>query len=162
MILEALRLNPEGFAMIYAEENVDTKGNYSSRCASAQSIGHLEPFIKINWWLGHAHTRNLAAMKAPRKCDSHACNGCWPRTRNRQGPDDESSVLRTRKKGLIVVTTNLLYRSVGFESYAVEEKALNMNDTYVDEEKMVLFLSSFGGDKSETTGHVHHISSRTK
>nr|WP_226340822.1 GNAT family N-acetyltransferase [Bacillus safensis] len=46
---------------------------------------------------------------------------------------------------LSVVTTNhsakRLYRSAGFESYAVEEKALKWTDTYADEEKMVLFLS---------------------
>lgn len=46
---------------------------------------------------------------------------------------------------LSVVTTNhsdkRLYRSVGFKSYAVEEKALKWTDTYTDEEKMVLFLS---------------------
>ncbi|WP_424924563.1 hypothetical protein [Bacillus safensis] len=36
--LEALRLNPEGFAMSYEEEQINTKDKYKARFASAKSM----------------------------------------------------------------------------------------------------------------------------
>ncbi|GJI58562.1 hypothetical protein BATMR_15900 [Bacillus altitudinis] len=44
--LEALRLNPESFAMSYEEEKLDTKNKYKARFASTQSMW---TFIKVSW-----------------------------------------------------------------------------------------------------------------
>ena len=48
------------------------------------------------------------------------------------------------KLNLTVVSTNekakKLYTSLGFTTYGTEEKALKVNETYYDEELMVLFL----------------------
>ncbi|MCM3733118.1 GNAT family N-acetyltransferase [Fictibacillus nanhaiensis] len=48
------------------------------------------------------------------------------------------------KINLTVVSSNekakKLYTSLGFKTYGIEEKALNVNETYYDEELMVLFL----------------------
>ncbi|KRD87925.1 acetyltransferase [Bacillus sp. Root147] len=45
---------------------------------------------------------------------------------------------------LTVVTTNVaaknLYLSLGFKSFSEEKRALKLNNTYVDEEHMVLFI----------------------
>jgi RimJ/RimL family protein N-acetyltransferase len=48
------------------------------------------------------------------------------------------------KLNLTVVSSNekakKLYTSLGFKTYGIEEKALTVNETYYDEELMVLFL----------------------
>jgi RimJ/RimL family protein N-acetyltransferase len=55
------------------------------------------------------------------------------------------SIADLEQINLSVVTTNgaarRLYLSLGFEVYGLERRALKVNDQYLDEEHMVLFLS---------------------
>ncbi|MEH6902798.1 MULTISPECIES: GNAT family N-acetyltransferase [Bacillus] len=149
--LEALRLNPEGFAMSYEEEQINTKDKYKARFASAQSMWTFGAFHQgqlvgavtlIQETLQKLkHRANLTAMYVtPSARGEGAGQALMTKALSfaRERQDIEQMYLS-------VVTTNhsakRLYRSVGFESYAVEEKALKWADTYADEEKMVLFLS---------------------
>ncbi|MEH7230280.1 hypothetical protein V7069_17800 [Bacillus safensis] len=61
--LEALRVNPEGFAISYEEEQINTKDKLLRRISSRTACGG-----------GHAHPRNLAEVKAPSESDSDVCN----------------------------------------------------------------------------------------
>lgn len=73
--LEALRLNPEGFAMSYEEEQINTKDKYKARFASAQSMWTFGAFHQGQLVGGsHAHPRNLAEVKASSESDSDVCN----------------------------------------------------------------------------------------
>ncbi|MGY8608319.1 GNAT family N-acetyltransferase [Bacillus altitudinis] len=170
--LEALRLNPESFAMSYEEEKLDTKNKYKARFASTQSM----------WTFGAFHQGQLVGsvtliQETLQKLKHRANVAAMYVTANGRGKGMGKALLTkvlsfAREKKdieqlyLTVVTTNdsakHLYRSVGFKSYVVEEKALKINGAYVDEEKMVLCLSSFGGDINEPASHAHHIGSRTK
>ncbi|GLF89817.1 N-acetyltransferase [Bacillus safensis] len=149
--LEALRLNPEGFAMSYEEEQMNTKEKYRARFASAQSVWTFGAFHQgqlvgavtlIQETLQKLkHRANLTAMYVTADArEMGAGKALMTKALSfaRERQDIEQIYLS-------VVTTNhpakRLYRSVGFESYAVEEKALKWTDTYTDEEKMVLFLS---------------------
>ncbi|PSB71729.1 hypothetical protein C6345_07690 [Bacillus sp. LNXM12-2] len=107
-----MRLHPEGFAMSYEEEQIDTKDKYAARFASAQSM----------WIFG------------------------------------------TFYQGQLVGTVTLIQETLQKLKHRANVliSALKWTDTYADEEKMGLFLSSFGGDTSGTTDHAHHISNRTK
>ncbi|WP_326380763.1 GNAT family N-acetyltransferase [Bacillus safensis] len=149
--LEALRLNPEGFAMSYEEEQINTKDKYKARFASAKSM----------WTFGAFHQGQLVGavtliQETLQKLKHRANLTAMYVTPSARGEGTGQSLMtkalsfvRERQDieqiYLSVVTTNhsakRLYRSVGFESYAVEEKALKWTDTYADEEKMVLFLS---------------------
>ncbi|MGG3131294.1 GNAT family N-acetyltransferase [Bacillus pumilus] len=44
--LEALRLHPEGFAMSYEKEQIDTKDKYAARFTSAQSMWTFGAFYQ--------------------------------------------------------------------------------------------------------------------
>lgn len=98
--LEALRLNPESFAMSYEEEKLDTKNKYKARFACLYTI-----YVDIRCFssrsagrLGDTHTRNLAEIKAPCQCGSDVCNDRWTRKRNGEGTSDKSTFFCTRKK----------------------------------------------------------------
>ncbi|UCZ69713.1 hypothetical protein LG401_11620 [Bacillus pumilus] len=82
--LEALRLHPEGFAMSYEEEQIDTKDKYAARFTSAQSMWTFGTFYGAACGDGHAHPRNLTEIKAPSECSSDVCNGWCPRKGSRQ------------------------------------------------------------------------------
>ncbi|MEE3677451.1 GNAT family N-acetyltransferase [Bacillus safensis] len=149
--LEALQLNPEGFAMSYEEEQFNTKDKYKARFASAQSM----------WTFGAFHQGQLVGavtliQETLQKLKHRANRTAMYVTPSARGMGAGNALMTKalsfaqeqqdiEQVYLSVVTTNhsakRLYRSVGFESYAVEEKALKWADTYADEEKMVLFLS---------------------
>ncbi len=143
--LEALQNHPEAFGSDYETEKDRPVEQYATRLKSEQvstfgafhegelvgvvTIVCLEP-VKMK------HRANLFAMYVT------------PRTRKQQvGRQLVQEALRTLKQRpvieqvhLSVVRTNeaakALYRSLGFESYAIEPRALKIDDTYHDEELM--------------------------
>lgn len=143
--LEALRNHPEAFGSDYEAEKDRPVERYATRLESEQSstigafregelvgvvtIVCLEP-IKMK------HRANLFAMYVT------------PHARKQQiGRRLVQEALQRLKQHpvieqihLSVVQTNeaakALYRSLGFESYAIEPRALKIDDTYHDEELM--------------------------
>ncbi|MGD6830282.1 N-acetyltransferase family protein [Bacillus pumilus] len=150
--LEALQLHPEGFAMSYEEEQIGTIEKYAARFSSVQFMWTFGAFdqgklvgmvtlIQENLQK-LKHRANVVAM--------YVTAGARGKGVGKALMEESLSFVRERQDieqmYLSVVTTNhsakRLYRSVGFESYALEEKALKWpDDTYADEEKMVLFLT---------------------
>ena len=149
--LESLRSSPKSFASSYDEEKKDTKDKYIARFASTQSM----------WTFGAFHHDQLVGsvtlIQETMQKLKHRANivALYVMADNRGrgiGKALMTKVLSYARERtdieqiyLTVVTTNLsakhLYMSLGFQSYAIEEKALKINGTYADEEKMVLFLS---------------------
>jgi len=143
--LEALRNHPEAFGSDYEAEKDRPIERYATRLESEQAstfgafregelvgvvtIVCLEP-VKMK------HRANLFAMYVT------------PRARKQQvGRQLVEKALQILEEHplieqvhLSVVRTNeaakALYRSLGFESYAIEPRALKINDTYHDEELM--------------------------
>ncbi|WP_257474616.1 GNAT family N-acetyltransferase [Bacillus pumilus] len=150
--LEALRLHPEGFAMSYEEEQIGTIEKYAARFASVQ----------LMWTFGAFDQGKLVGMvtliqENLQKLKHRANVAAMYVTAGARGKGVGKALMTEvlsfagerhdiEQMYLSVVTTNhsakRLYRSIGFESYALEEKALKWSDhTYADEEKMVLFLA---------------------
>lgn len=143
--LEALRKHPEAFGSDYEAEKDRPVEQYATRLESEQAstfgafhegelvgvvtIVCLEP-VKVR------HRANLFAMYVT------------PRVRKQQiGRRLVQEALQILKEHplieqvhLSVVQTNeaakALYQSLGFESYAIEPRALKIGDTYHDEELM--------------------------
>ncbi|WP_260564443.1 GNAT family N-acetyltransferase [Bacillus pumilus] len=149
--LEALRLHPKDFAMSYEEEQIGTIEKYAARFASVQ----------FTWTFGAFDQGKLVGMvtliqENLQKLKHRANVAAMYVTAGARGKGVGKALIMEvlsfagkrhdiEQMYLSVVTTNhsakRLYRSIGFESYALEEKALKWPDhTYVDEEKMVLFL----------------------
>ena len=143
--LEALQHHPESFGSDYEAEKDRPIEQYAKRFESEQTstfgafhegelvgvvtIVCLEP-VKMR------HRANLFAMYVtPRARKQHV---------GRQLVQKALHVLQMRphieQVHLSVVRTNeaakALYRSLGFESYAIEPRALKIDDTYHDEELM--------------------------
>lgn len=143
--LEALQNHPEAFGSDYDAEKDRPVDQYAMRFQSEQAAtfgafheGELVGVVTIvcSDPVKMRHRANLFAMYVT------------PRARKQQvGRQLVEEALRTLKQHpvieqvhLSVVRTNeaakALYRSLGFESYAIEPRALKIDDTYHDEELM--------------------------
>lgn len=143
--LEALRNYPEAFGSDYEAEKDRPVERYATRLESEQSMTfgafHENELVGVvtivcSEPVKMRHRANLFAMYVT------------PRVRKQQvGRQLVEEALRTLKQHpvieqihLSVVRTNeaakALYRSLGFESYAIEPRALKIDDTYHDEELM--------------------------
>ncbi len=132
--LEALQNHPEAFGSDYEAEKDRPVDQYATRFQSEQTATfgafHEAQLVKMR------HRANLFAMYVT------------PRARKQQvGRQLVQEALRALEERpwieqvhLSVVRTNeaakALYRSLGFESYAIEPRALKVDDTYHDEELM--------------------------
>ncbi|WBL15960.1 GNAT family N-acetyltransferase [Sutcliffiella sp. NC1] len=149
--LEALKQNPEAFASSYEEalqkenpieqvqQNLTAKGSYTfGAFIENKLVGMVtlvqEKAIKLS------HRANIFAMYV-----SPTARGTGVAKALIQTAIDEAKTLDgVIKINLTVVASNesakRLYNSVGFQVYGTEKKALKVNETYYDEEHMVLFL----------------------
>ncbi|MED4017592.1 GNAT family N-acetyltransferase [Sutcliffiella cohnii] len=149
--LEALKQNPEAFASSYEEvlrrENpieqvqlsLTAKGSYTfGAFIENKLVGMVtlvqEEAIKLS------HRANIFAMYV-----SPTARGTGVAKALLQTAIEEAKTLDgVIKINLTVVASNEsakgLYSSVGFQVYGTEKKALKVNETYYDEEHMVLFL----------------------
>lgn len=143
--LEALQNHPEAFGSDYEAEKDRPVEQYAVRFQSEQATTfgafHENELVGVvtvvcSEPVKMRHRANLFAMYVT------------PRIRTQQvGRQLVQEALRTLEKRsmieqvhLSVVRTNeaakALYRSLGFESYAIEPRALKIDDTYHDEELM--------------------------
>jgi RimJ/RimL family protein N-acetyltransferase len=148
--LEALQNSPYAFASSYEEEKNQTAAKFKNRFATpantftfgafeeSQLVGVVtlvsEQLLKLS------HRANIVAMYIK------------PEKRGiRLGKALISKVIEKaytlegiEQIYLSVVTTNIpakkLYASCGFEVFGIEKRALKIENTYFDEEHMVLFL----------------------
>ncbi|MEC5425789.1 GNAT family N-acetyltransferase [Virgibacillus sp. C22-A2] len=148
--LEALQSSPYAFASSYEEEKNQTAEKYKNRFTTpantftfgafeeSQLVGVVtlitEQLIKLN------HRANIVAM--------------YIKPEKRGIGLGKDLILKVLEKAyrlegieqiyLSVVTTNIpakkLYASCGFEIIGKEKRALKIDNTYYDEEHMVLFL----------------------
>lgn len=147
--LKALQNNPEAFGSSYEEEKDQPVEKYKLRFQSSDSITlgafvddqlvgvvtlFRESLAKLQ------HRANIVAMYVSTEQRGMGI-GKSLMVDAIQVANDWTGVEQVY---LTVVTTNepakKLYASLGFEVFGTEKKALKVNDTYYDEEHMVLFL----------------------
>lgn len=149
--LEALKQDPEAFASSYEEalqkenpieqvqQTLTAKGSYTfGAFIENKLVGMVtlvqEKAIKLS------HRANIFAMYVSPKARGTGVAKALLLT----AIDEAKTLDGVIKINLTVVATNEsakgLYSNVGFQVYGTEEKALKVNETYYDEEHMVLFL----------------------
>lgn len=148
--LEALQQSPDAFATTYEEEKNQTAEKYKERFTdpvNSFTLGAFEenelvgvvtlfrePLIKLN------HRATIVAMYIkPEKRGSGL-----GKTLIYEAIEKAKSLEGVEQIYLSVVSTNIpaikLYTTCGFSIYAKEKRALKVDNTYYDEEHMVLYL----------------------
>ncbi|WP_062107322.1 GNAT family N-acetyltransferase [Bacillus niameyensis] len=149
--LEALLESPHAFAASYQEEKDQTAKRYESRFQSKDSftfgafeddqlVGVVTLVKEQRYKL--RHRSNIVAMYVtPEKRGSGIGKSLILHAIEKASDLEEIEQLY-----LSVVTTNeaasKLYSSVGFETFGIEKRALKIENTYFDEQHMVLFLKN--------------------
>lgn len=147
--LEALQNNPESFGSSYEEEKENPLETYKSRFQSDESFtfGAFEneklvgvaTLVKENK-LKLKHKANIFAMYVSPEKRGMGIGKCLMVEVIKKAKDLEG----IEQIYLTVVTTNesakKLYSFLGFEVFGREKRALKFENTYLDEEHMVLFL----------------------
>ncbi|QNF29937.1 GNAT family N-acetyltransferase [Metabacillus elymi] len=147
--LEALQNNPESFGSSYEEEKEIPLETYKSRFQSDESFtfGAFEneklvgvvTLVKENK-LKLKHKANIFAMYVSPKKRGIGIGKCLMVEVINKAKDLKG----IEQIYLSVVTTNesakKLYSFLGFEVFGSEKRALKFENTYLDEEHMVLFL----------------------
>jgi RimJ/RimL family protein N-acetyltransferase len=147
--LEALRNNPESFGSSYEEEKENPIETYKGRFQSDESFtfGAFEnekligvaTLVKENK-LKLKHKANIFAVYVSPEKRGIGIGKCLMVKAIKKAKDLEG----LEQIYLTVVTTNesakKLYYSLGFEIFGREKRALKLDNTYFDEEHMVLFL----------------------
>jgi len=147
--LEALQTSPEAFASSYEEEKEFTLVNFENRLNNPFSftLGALEEgelygvvTLQFEQKVKLKHRTNLVAMYV---------------SYEKRGKGIAKKLIQeaiTRAKQLEVIEqihltvgsknqpAKNLYNSLGFKTYGVASKALKIDNTYLDEELMVLYL----------------------
>jgi RimJ/RimL family protein N-acetyltransferase len=148
---EALQQNPEAFATSYEEfiqrdnplerikENLTTQGNFTFGAFENEELVGVVSLLQENA-LKIRHRANIYAMYVTPKM-----RGCGiGKALLLEAIKKASAIPGIEKLNLSVVSTNekakKLYITLGFEVFGKEEKALKINETYYDEDHMVLFL----------------------
>jgi ribosomal protein S18 acetylase RimI-like enzyme len=149
--LEALKNNPEAFAASYEEamqrENpIEQTANslhegdsYTFGAFSGESLVGVVTLVQEKK-MKLRHIANIFAMYV-----TPSARGTGVAKKLVVAAINQARELGDIEKiNLSVVSTNetakKLYASAGFKAFGVEEKALKINETYYDEEHMVLFL----------------------
>ncbi|QFG00642.1 GNAT family N-acetyltransferase [Psychrobacillus glaciei] len=149
--LEALKLSPESFASSYeeaiqrtnpierVENNLRTEGNYTfGAFIQNKLVGMVtlvrESSLKLN------HRANIYAMYVRPETRGQGVGKALVN----EAINKAKTIEGIEKLNLSVVSTNeaakKLYIQLGFKVFGVEEKALKVEDTYYDEDHMVLIL----------------------
>lgn len=148
--LEALQNNPEAFSSSYEEEKSQSVEKYINRFQSPQdsfTFGAFEgpqlvgvvTLVKEKA-LKLRHRANIAAMYVTQEKRGNGIG----KALITEAIQKAKSIAGIEQIYLTVVTTNefakRLYSSFSFEVFATQKKALKYNNTYFDEDYMVLFL----------------------
>ena len=143
--LEALRNHPEAFGSDYEAEKDRPIERYATRLESEQSMTFGA--FHENELVGVVTIVNLEPVKVKHRANLFAMYVTLHARKQQIGRRLVQEALRTLKQHpvieqvhLSVVRTNeaakALYQSLGFQSYAIEPRALKIGDTYPDEELM--------------------------
>jgi ribosomal protein S18 acetylase RimI-like enzyme len=154
--LEALECEPEAFGSSPEEHRLlsvnDVAGRLSSDTGEDFTVGAFDG----DRLLGTAGFLRDKQIKQRHKGHIWGVYVAREARRRNAGRDMLRAIL-TRAAGIdgveqILLSVNTaqeapvkLYRSLGFQSYGCERRALKIGERYVDEENMVLFLSTPGG-----------------
>jgi RimJ/RimL family protein N-acetyltransferase len=149
--LEALKLNPEAFATSY-EEALERKNPIEQVASRLKGEGDFTfGAFQDNKLIGNV---TLVQDKITKMKHRAFVLAMYVNPENRRtgagkalvsaAIDHARTIPEIIKLNLTVVSSNekakKLYSSLGFKTYGTEEKALKVNETYYDEELMVLFL----------------------
>jgi RimJ/RimL family protein N-acetyltransferase len=148
--LEALQKNPEAFASSYQEEKNQSVEKYINRFQSPQESITFGAFVEFELVgvvtlvkekaLKLRHRANIVAMYVtPEKRGYGIGKALIKKTIQKA-----KRIAGIEQIYLTVVTTNesarKLYSTIGFEVFGTEKRALKFDNTYFDEDHMVLFL----------------------
>lgn len=148
--LEALQNHPEAFSSSYNEEKKFPLGKTESRLNDEYSFT-FGAFDK-NKLIGIVTLVLEKSIKIKHRANIYAMYVC---PENRKSGIAKSLMLKAIKKTkaiegveqiyLTVTSSNepakKLYQSLGFKTYGIDERALKIDQTYFDDELMVLFFS---------------------
>ncbi|MCG7342655.1 GNAT family N-acetyltransferase [Sporosarcina sp. ACRSL] len=147
--LEALYKNPEAFGSSYEEEKKETADKYKERLQGTDSfifgafddsklVGVITLLTEKRMKLKHRATI-VAMYVAPEKRGEGVAKALMNEAINKARTLEGIEQIH-----LTVVSSNIaakkLYSSLGFEEYGTEKRALKIEETYLDEDFMVLFL----------------------
>lgn len=147
--LEALKMNPESFSSSYEEEKDYPLERYESRLKGEESLTfgafdqeQLVGVVTLIFEMKNKlkHRANIAAMYVNSENRKQGIGkGLMAKAINKAKTMDGIEQIY-----LGVVSTNeaakKLYHSLGFETYGIDKRAFKFEDTYFDDELMVLFL----------------------
>ncbi|WP_391205162.1 GNAT family N-acetyltransferase [Psychrobacillus sp. L4] len=149
--LEALQQSPEAFASSYeeaiqrpnpiehVENNLRTEGNYTFGAFDQNKLVGVVTLVQESS-LKLKHRANIFAMYVSPVTRGQGVGKALVTEAIRKAKTIEG----IEKLNLSVVSTNeaakKLYIQLGFKVFGVEEKALKVEDTYYDEDHMVLIL----------------------
>ncbi|WP_449620329.1 N-acetyltransferase family protein [Robertmurraya sp. Marseille-Q9965] len=147
--LTALQTNPESFSASYEEESLYPLERFITRLENSHAFTFgafkeerlvgvvtlvLEQSVKLN------HRANIYAMYV---LPDYRSNGIGKRLME-QAIEKAKEIDYIEQIYLTVVASNVpakkLYQSLGFEVFGLDKRALRVEDTYFDEELMVLHL----------------------
>lgn len=147
--LEALQTNPAAFASSYEEEKDFTLENFENRLtnSSAYTFGAFEEgelngvvTLQLEQKVKLKHRTNLVAMYVTTEK-----RGKGIAKKLIQEAIKRAEKLEDIEQIYLSVSANntpakSLYNSLGFTIYGIDRRALKIDNTYLDEELMVLFL----------------------
>ncbi|MGG0494872.1 GNAT family N-acetyltransferase [Priestia megaterium] len=148
--LESLKRNPESFGSSYEEEKNLSIENFKDKLSSLDSFT-FGAFHDNNELVGIVTFKKERLIKLRHRANIVAMY-VSPFKRNLgigrklilRCIEQAKSLEHIEQIYLTVVTTNTnaknLYLSLGFKSFSEEVRALKVDNTYIDEEHMVLFI----------------------
>lgn len=147
--LEALKLSPEAFASSYEEEKEFTIETFENRLSNSSSytLGAFENgellgvvTLQLEQKAKLKHRINIFAMYVAVGNRGHGVGKKLLKeaiTRSKQMNGIEAIYLTV---GAANQPAKNLYKSFGFATYGIDKKALKIDNTYFDEELMVLYF----------------------
>lgn len=148
--IEGLKNTPEAFGSSYEEEIMYSKQNMLKRLnqENVQVFGAYEEgrLLGVVSLLFESHSKmKHRARVFGFYIDDRYRNSGIGRGLIKRAIDEARKMGFIEQLYLSVVTTHFiakrLYKSLGFQTYAIEKRALKVDDKYYDEELMVLFFN---------------------
>jgi ribosomal protein S18 acetylase RimI-like enzyme len=147
--LQGLKNHPEAFSSSYEEESTYSLEVYSNRLSGTQAVA-LGAFVEqklvgvVTLFYEQKkkliHRASIVAMYVDQDYRNVGIGKALMVQAIKQARESES----IKQLYLSVTSSNLpakgLYQSLGFKTYGVDEQAMKVDDTYYDEDLMVLKL----------------------
>ncbi|MCY8235503.1 GNAT family N-acetyltransferase [Priestia endophytica] len=148
--LESLKKHPESFGSSYEEEKDLSIKYFKDKLSSPESFT-FGAFDKHNELIGIVTLKKEYLIKLRHRANITAMYVSPLSRKTGIGRKLIATCIEKAKTlkeieqiYLTVVTTNIaaknLYSTLGFKSFSIEKRALKLNNTYIDEEHMVLYI----------------------